>query len=198
MKSKKEAGQALVFTTLVLVALLGFVGLGIDMGMLRYEKRLQQSAADAAAIAGATNLNPNTGVQTGAQNASAANGFAYNTGGGACAAPPTNLTVGQVTVTVCNGPSTGPHTGNANYVEVFVSAGQQTYFMQIFGVNSKTVIARAVATNYSGATNGSSHYNCLVTLGTPASSIEGVNINGHATLNASTCGIADNGNYNTQ
>src|SRR5262249_27898729 len=124
MRSKKEAGQAMVLTALSLVALLGFVGLGIDTGMLRYEKRLQQSAADAAAIAGATNLNPYTGVQAGAQNASAANGFTDNTGGGACGAPPTNLGIGQVTITVCNGPSTGPHQSNPNYVEVFVSAGQ--------------------------------------------------------------------------
>ena len=198
MRPKNEGGQALLLTAAALVVLLGFVGLGVDMGVARYEKRLQQTAADAAAIAGATNLSPYTGVQTGAQNASAANGFTDNTGGGACAAPPTNLDVGQVTVTVCNGPSTGPHTGNANYVEVFVSAGQPTYFMRILGVNVETVTARAVATNYSGATAGSSNYNCLITLGTPASSIEGVNINGHATLNAPTCGIADNGNYNTK
>jgi len=35
-------------------------------------------------------------------------------------------------------------------------------------------------------------------LGPPTSSIEGVNINGAATLNAPTCGIVDDGNYNTK
>jgi hypothetical protein len=197
MKRKSEAGQALVFVAVGLVVLLGFVGLGIDMGTLRYQKRVQQTAADAAAIAGATNLTLG-GVQAGAQNASGANGFTDNSGGGACAAPPTNLAVGSVAVTVCNPPITGPHTGNADYVESYVSVGQPTYFMKIFGINSETITARAVATNYSGATQGSSNYNCLITLGPPSSSIEGVNINGNATLNASTCGIADNGNYNTQ
>jgi Flp pilus assembly protein TadG len=196
MNRKNEAGQALVFTAVGLVALLGFVGLGIDMGVLRYQKRLQQTAADGAAIAGATNLTYG-GVQTGAQNASASNGFTDNTGGGACATPPTNLAVDSVTVTVCNGPIVGPHAGNTNYVEVYVTAGQPTYFMKIFGVNSETITARAVATNLAGGTSGINS-GCLYTLGPPTAAIEGVNINGSAILNAPTCGIVDNGNYNTK
>jgi Flp pilus assembly protein TadG len=199
MNRKSERGQALVFAAIGLVALLGFVGLGIDMGTLRYQKRLQQTAADAAALAGATNLPPYSGIQAGAQNAASGNGFADNSGGGgACATPSTNLAVGAVVVTVCNPPITGPHIGNANYVETYVSVGQPTYFIKIFGINTETVTARAVATNFSGATKGSSNFNCVITLGPPSSSIEGVNINGSATLNAPTCGIADNGNYNTK
>lgn len=198
MRRKQEAGQALVLAAVGLVALIGFTGLGIDMGAMRYQKRLQQTAVDAAAIAGATNLTYG-GVQTGAQNASAGNGFTDNTGGGACATPPTNLALTSVTVTVCNPPSTGPHIGNANYVEAFVSVGQPTYFMRIFGINTKTITARAVATNYSGGGGGGgANTGCLFTLGPPSSSIEGVNINGNAVLNAPTCGIIDNGNYNTQ
>jgi len=196
MNRKNEAGQALVFTAVGLVALLGFIGLGIDMGVLRYQKRLEQTAADGAAIAGATNLTYG-GVQTGAQNSAGSNGFSDNTGGGACAAPPTNLGVGSVAVTVCNGPLRGPHAGDTNYVEVYVSACQPTYFMKIFGVNSETITARAVATNISGGSNGNTT-GCLYTLGAPSSAIEGVNINGSAVLNAPTCGIVDNGNFNTK
>jgi hypothetical protein len=70
--------------------------------------------------------------------------------------------------------------------------------MTLFGVNNRPVMARAVATNYSGATTGNSNYNCLITLGPPSAAIEGVNINGNVSLNAPTCGIADNGNYNTK
>ena len=80
-------------------------------------------------------------------------------------------------------------------MEVIVATVQPTYFMKIFGVTRETVVARAVATNISG---GSANTGCLYTLGAPSSSIEGVNINGSATLNAPTCGIADNGNYNTK
>jgi hypothetical protein len=206
MKRNSEAGQALVFAALGLVCLLGFVGLGVDMGILRYEKRLQQTAADAAAIASATNLGLG-GVQAAGLAASGANSFTDNTGGGACANS-SNTALGSINVTICNGPQAltingfavpaGPHSGNLSYVEAVVTVVQPTYFMKIFGVNKQTVIARAVATNYSGATKGSNNYNCLITLGPPKSSIEGVNINGSAILNAPTCGISDNGNYNTQ
>ena len=65
------------------------------------------------------------------------------------------------------------------------------------GVDRQTVVARAVATNLAGGSNGN-NTGCLYTLGPPSSSIEGVNINGSATLNAPTCGIVDNGNYNSK
>jgi Flp pilus assembly protein TadG len=199
MIRNKQSGQVLVSAALMLVVVLGFVGLGIDMGVMRYEKRMQQTAADGAAIAAATNLAPYTGNQAAALNTSATNGFTDNTGGGACGAPPTDLAVGSVTVTVCNPPSSGPHAGpgNTQYVEVFVSSGQPTYFTKIFGVTRETVTARAVATNTSGGTTGTTT-GCLYTLGAPSSSIEGVNVNGNATLFAPSCGIVDNGNYNTR
>jgi Putative Flp pilus-assembly TadE/G-like len=196
MIRKKQSGQVMVSAALMLVVLLGFAGLGIDMGVLRYEKRLQQTAADGAAVAAATDLGF-TGYQTAGQNASAANGFTDNTSGGACVTPPTNLAVGSVTVTLCNPPLTGPHSGNPNYVEAYVTVGQPTFFMKVLGVNSETLTARAVATNLSGSTNGATT-GCLYTLGPPSSSIEGVNVNGNATLYAPTCGIVDNGNYNAQ
>src|SRR5260370_35367630 len=103
MTRKNEAGQALVLVAVALVILLGFAGLGIDMGNLRYQRRLQQTAADAAAIAGATNLSYG-GVQTGAQNASTAKGFTDNTRGGACAKPPPNLAAAKLTLPRTTGP----------------------------------------------------------------------------------------------
>jgi uncharacterized membrane protein len=91
----------LVFAALALVVLIGFAGLAIDMGALRYQKRLQQTAADGAAIAGATNLSFG-GVTSGAQSAATANGFTDNTGGTTCTNNPG--TVGCITVTVNNPP----------------------------------------------------------------------------------------------
>ena len=191
MKRKSEAGQALVFAALALVVLIGFAGLAIDMGALRYQKRLQQTAADGAAIAGATNLSFG-GVTSGAQSAATANGFTDNSGGTTCTNNPG--TVGCVTVTVNNPPLSGPHTSDSKYVEVLVTAVQPTYFMRVLGTNTETITARAVATNVSGG-NGNG---CLYTLGAPSSSIEGVNINGNATLNGPSCGIIDNGNFDTK
>ena len=51
MKRRSEAGQAIAAVAFGLVALVGVVGLAIDMGYMRYEKRRLQSAADSAAIA---------------------------------------------------------------------------------------------------------------------------------------------------
>ncbi|HEV2399008.1 MAG TPA: pilus assembly protein TadG-related protein, partial [Candidatus Sulfotelmatobacter sp.] len=56
VRGNRQAGQALYLTAMSLVVLTGFLGLGIDMGAMRYEKRLEQTAADAAAIAGASDL----------------------------------------------------------------------------------------------------------------------------------------------
>lgn len=179
MKRMKQKGSTLVLTTLALTVLLGIMGLGIDMGVLRYQKRLQQTAADAGALAGAGALAYGS-VTTESKNATATNGFTDGTN--------------NVTVTVNNPPASGPHTSDANYVEVLVSAVQPTYFMRIFGITSETVSARAVATNTSGASNSG----CLYTLGSPDNSIEGININGNATLSATTCGIVDDGNFNTK
>lgn len=202
MRRNKEAGQALFMAAASLVVLIGVLGLGIDVGMLRYDKRIQQTAADAAAVAGANNLaweGSGTVVCAG-QNASTANAFTDTSGGGGCAngalstCTASSASVGTVCVEVNNPPTTGPHagtTGAANYVEAYVSVVQPTYFMRIFGVTKQTVTARAVATDVSGGTNA---INCFYTLGDPANEI-GVDASGSMILNATNCGIVDNGNF---
>ena len=91
-----------------LTVLLGFAGLGIDVGMLRYERRLQQSAADAAAVAGASNLCSRcTGYAAAAKTAATANGFtAAYTDLSDCES--STATIGTICVAVNNGPSSGP------------------------------------------------------------------------------------------
>src|ERR1700676_2538491 len=103
MKFNKQSGQALVGTAIAVVVLAGFTGLAIDMGTLRYQKRLEQTAADAAAIAGASNLVFKSGVTAGAQTAPAQNAFSANSGGTTCTANPN--TIGCVGVTVNNPPT---------------------------------------------------------------------------------------------
>ena len=181
MTRKNQSGQAIVSAALAMVVLLGASGLAIDMGVLRYKKRIQQTAADSAAIAGADDIryNAGSGITGAAKGASGTNGFTDG--------------VNNVTVTVNRGPSTGPHLGNQNYVEVFVAAVHPTYFMRIFGVNNETVTARAVATliGESGTAPG-----CIFTLGLPGTGV-GVTTNGTPTVQAPTCGIEDNGNFTT-
>jgi Flp pilus assembly protein TadG len=186
---RNQAGQVLVSTALGLVVLLGISGLAVDMGAMRYQRRLQQTAADGAAIAGALDLSFGSGVVAGAQNRSSQNGFTDNNSGAGCVGG----AVGCISIAVNNGPTIGPHAGDAKYVEVIVTEIQPTYFMKIFGVNSKPVVARAVATNVSGGTNTS----CLWTLGPPTSSIVGIDPTGSSVLNGPNCGISDNGNMDT-
>lgn len=194
MRRNKQAGQALVLTAVALVVLMGFAGLAIDVGALRSEKRAQQTAADAAALAGANNLSFG-GVTAGAQNAAAGDGYA-DTASTCTTGCPSSGSVGYITVTVNNPPASGPHAADANYVEALVTEIQPTYFMRVLGINQETVTARAVATNInSGGVNGPG---CMISIGPPSNSIEGININGSVTVNAPSCGIVDNGNYNTK
>jgi hypothetical protein len=54
MKAQRfERGQALVLIVLSIVAIFGFAALAVDMGRIYAERRRAQSAADAAALAGA-------------------------------------------------------------------------------------------------------------------------------------------------
>jgi hypothetical protein len=133
----KETGQALVMAAMGLTLFILAAGLAIDMGFLRYQKRLQQSAADSAAIAGAAQYGYNgslgscVGAAAAAKTDSASNGFTDGDD--------------QVTVTPSCPPTDGPHAGAAGYVEVLVTKVQPTFFVKIAGVNSATVTARAVA-----------------------------------------------------
>jgi Flp pilus assembly protein TadG len=110
--NKPEKGQAIVVMAFALVGLLAFMALAVDVGFLRYEKRLLQTAADAAAIAGAAELSYGD-VTSAAKADSAANGFTNGSSG--------------VTVTVNNPPLSGPHVSDSNYVEAIVSRTAPTY-----------------------------------------------------------------------
>jgi hypothetical protein len=170
---KDESGQALIITALCMTCLFGFAALAADVGILLREKRMAQTAADGAAVAGASEMFVSTAqVSLVAKAAAGLNGFSDGVNG--------------ATVVVNGGPTTGPsygpHAGKPGYVEVIVSRNDPTLFMKFFGISSMTPTARAVATY--GQTNG-----CIVTLGTSGSDIS---IIGNANITVKTCGIADN------
>lgn len=58
---KEESGQVLVFMALLLASLGGFVALVVDVGYMYVQKSQLQSAADAAALAGAITMGSATG-----------------------------------------------------------------------------------------------------------------------------------------
>jgi hypothetical protein len=124
--------------------LLGFLGLGIDMGYMRYMKRKVQMAADAAAMAGANEIGK-TDVANAAETAvSTDNSFPSVSQSTGCTATPGTL----ATVVLVNNPptciSTDPHNGNSSYVEVYVFRNVPTFFAKVFTPNV-TVSARAEA-----------------------------------------------------
>ena len=199
MTRKSEAGQALVLGLVILsLFLIGVAGLGIDMGYMRYEKRLMQTAADAAAIAGASNLCTGcSGVISGAQAAAVTNGFTDSSSNkvSTCTndAPTTKATKPPtVCVQINNPPTSGPHSGDTKYVEAYVSVVEPTFFMALLGTYSEPVTARAVATYLSGANNSGG---CLYTLAPPTGNPEGISTGGSSDLTANGCGINDNGNF---
>ena len=179
----------MVVAALSLTVLLGFAGLGIDMGMLRYERRLQQSAADAAALAGASDICPGcTGYKAAAQNAAAANGFtsAFDE---LSDCESSTAAIGTICVDVDSSPDTGPHKNDTNYIQVRIAKVQPTYFMKVFGVNSEVIIARAVA-GYLPTGGG-----CLFA-GATAPAV-GISIGGSGEIDAPSCPIIDNGGFDT-
>jgi Flp pilus assembly protein TadG len=160
---RDESGQTLIFVALGLTCILGLVGVATDVGLLFHFKRNLQIAADSAAVAGAWQLKlSGTTVTSAATAAAAKNGISSG-------------------VSVHNGPTSGPHTGNAAYVEVIITQSEPLFFARVLGLTSMNVAARAVATN--GVSS-----NCIYTLGASGTDIV---MNGTVDLTASSCSIID-------
>jgi Flp pilus assembly protein TadG len=170
-----ERGQATVIVALSLLVLLGFVGFGVDVGLLFHAKRTMQTAADAAAIAGADDEFYAKGSGSAAAKAAAtANGYTDGTNG--------------TTVTPNSPPLSGVHTGPAwaSAVEVIVSQPQKTLFMALFGFSSVPVSARAVAVK------GAVSKGCIYVLSPNAK--QAMQVQGKFHLDAPNCGIIVNSN----
>jgi Flp pilus assembly protein TadG len=134
---RDESGQSLIIMLLCMSLLLGMVGLAVDVGSLLYQKRLLQTAADAAAVGAATEIPYADWASAGAADATI-NGV---TAGTVSTANGSIVT----TVNVNNPPLYGPHTSNTNYAEAIVTQTEPVYFMRLFGRSSVKVTARAVA-----------------------------------------------------
>ncbi len=136
-------------------------------------QRLQQSAADSAAIAGANELGYPTAndVASAAKADAGANGFTDDG---------TNIIV-----TVNNPPASGSFVGNAAAVEVIVNARHTMFFEKVLGTPSTWVSTRAVAL----FGNGNGAGNCIYALNSD------IDMNS-ATIHAPSCGIISNGIMN--
>lgn len=131
--SRSEEGQTLVLTALAMTVMLGFLALALDVGILFKTRRWMQTAADAAATAGALNyyFYGNADLATGAAKAASEDNH-FKDG------------ADQVIVTVNAPPKSGPNQSKG-FVEVIITKPVPTVFMGIFGRNSVGVTTRAVA-----------------------------------------------------
>jgi hypothetical protein len=137
---RKQSGQAVVFIALMISALIGAVGLGIDGGIAYYWNASAERAAASAALAGVVFMPAQFGsaqaIPAGSGNdatdralvAAKRNGF------------DTANTYDNVTVTPA------PITGYDNKLQVTVSRTVRTFFMNFFGIASYTVSRTAIAT----------------------------------------------------
>ena len=165
-------GQALPLVAMMMVLITGTAALAVDAGFWRYQERLQQSAADSAAVAGAGEL-------------------PYGAAGNYATAAATDATLNgythdgtNVKVIVNNPPQSGAYNGNANAVEVIVEKKQPAFFARALGINSQWVRTRSVAVLSSDGRD------CIYGLSTTGTA---VTING-ATVFAPACGIISDSN----
>jgi Flp pilus assembly protein TadG len=169
----EAGGQSAVWVAAFLSLLaLGFMALAIDTGYFFREKRMAQTAADAAAIAAAEE---STAGDSGNMQA-AANAMAKMNGFDAGAA------MNPATVQINSPPKYGSYSGSSGYTEVVVTRQIPTLLLGAF-IPSKSALkvsARAV----SGGGQSSPTCICL-----EAGSGMGLNMSNDAQLSASSCGI---------
>src|SRR5437763_1432711 len=132
----RRGGNVAAVTAVCLIGILGVTALTMDGGLLMDKRRQVQAAADAAALAGASDLYYNwfsyygkqdTPTQTAKAAALAeakANGFENGVNG--------------VTVDVRILPTTGPFAGKDGHVEVVISSSQKRFFSRLWGSDDIT------------------------------------------------------------
>ena len=140
-----RSGATAMIVGLSASMLVGFAGLGTEMGLWYFNHRDLQNAADSAAMsAEAAIYHGNTNWTSEAKATAARYGFIDGTGG--------------VTVTVNKPPASGPNVGNADDVEVIITEPQTRLFTAMFSHSALSQTARSVAQIQ---TNGNG---CVVTL----------------------------------
>ncbi len=164
-----ERGQVIPIVALALTVLFGAAALAVDVGYWRYQERLQQAAADSAAVAAASEI----ALGSGSVNAAAAHDATLN-----------GFTDDGVNVRVVPNwpPATGAYSGNTSAVEVVIRKNQPGFFGKIFGFNTQWISARAV-----GLVSSYGRF-CIYGLNTSGTSVL---FNG-STVNTPKCGIISN------
>jgi Flp pilus assembly protein TadG len=169
-RCRDERGSVLVITAISMVALLGMTALVVDVGSFYQVKRQAQSAADAAALAGAADLPSNATT-------AATDAATYGNKNMNC--------------TSCTTVTT-PYGGSSSEIEAKVTTTGSSFFGHIFGITSANISATAVATAPAATVSGpifADSTNCQ-SAGTPGVYFTG--LNGGSVIG----GIVTNGGIN--
>ena len=131
-RGRHPSGQILIVVALLLTFLIGSVGLAAEGGLFLDVKRRMQTAADAAAVAGALEIarkSSSSTIESSALADASRNGFEDG--------------VATVKVTVSNPPVSGLHVGSSKFVEVVLQKSCPTAILRALGFDSVTVQTRA-------------------------------------------------------
>jgi hypothetical protein len=140
-QTNARRGQVLAFVCIGVFALVGVLAITFDGGVLMQERRRVQTAAEAAAWAGAVDLfehyikyqgvDVENTAELSAKATAKANGY--------------DDADADVDVTVNIPPLSGPYAGKNGYIEVILTHDVRRGFSSIFGTGKLPVQARAVA-----------------------------------------------------
>ncbi len=177
----KQSGQILPLLAMSLSVLLGFAGVGVDVGYLEYRQQQQQSATDVAALGAAEQLAHSSCASNGtavtiAKSDAGTNGFVDGTS--------------SVAISANSPPVSGVLAGNACAVSVQITTSNvPTFFSRALGFKQAKETTQAVAE----ATTNAVASGCIYLLSPTISQ----NFNG-ATVDAPQCGILmnDTANFN--
>ena len=167
---QSERGAVAPIVALLLVVLLGFAGLGIEVGLWQLEKRRMQGAADAAASSAAQAIMK--GDSESQQARAIAATFGYQNG------------IDDVTVVVNRPPLQGSKAGVADAVEVVIRKNRKPMLAGFFMDGDVELGARAVA-----SVEGSGGGFCVLALEVTAQATQ---VHGASTINLPDCGLAVN------
>jgi len=144
-----DGGAISVLAALTMTMLVGFVGLGVDVGYAYYCQDKLQTTTDAAALAGAQMINVGSGgtatttaTQYSASGTSSLNQYAQLTATMAPGYPVLKCLTS--TGVSCSGPD------NANAIEVSQQAAVPTFFARLFGMSSWNISATSLASARGG------------------------------------------------
>jgi len=133
---RDEAGATAIIAALSLTVLVGFVGLGTEVGMWYAERRSMQNASDAAALGAAYDIYKNgkesDGVVAAGEADSARNGFTNG--------------ADEILLAVNHPPTEGKYADKDTAVETILSKKRATLFGSLFMADTVTITVRSVAT----------------------------------------------------